>query len=162
MSGGQQRRVSLAAALIHEPELLILDEPTVGVDPVLRQVSRQSILSNDALTESQLFQTIWDYLVEITKFGRATVIITTHYIDETRQAHMIGLMRGGKFLAEQSPDELLRKYSADSLEDVFLKLSVMQNMGKRRRSSIAKEVIEAVQLPALTVSLSNFDRKTLK
>lgn len=109
--------------------------------------------------DSQLFQTIWDYLVEITKFGRATVIVTTHYIDETRQAHMIGLMRGGKFLAEQSPDELLRKYNADSLEDVFLKLSVMQNMGKRRRSSIAKEVIEAVQLPALTVSLSKFNLK---
>lgn len=133
LSGGQQRRMSLCAALIHEPELLILDEPTVGVDPVLRQ-------------------TIWDYLVEITKFGRTTVIITTHYIDETRQAHMIGLMRGGKFLAEESPDDLLRKYSADSLEQVFLKLSVMQNMGKRRRSSIAKEVIEAVQLPAMTVS----------
>lgn len=131
LSGGQQRRMSLAAALIHEPELLILDEPTVGVDPVLRQI-------------------IWDYLVEITKFGKATVIITTHYIDETRQAHMIGLMRGGKFLAEQSPDELLQKYHADSLEDVFLKLSVLQNMGKRRRSSIAKEVIEAVQLPAMT------------
>jgi ABC-type multidrug transport system ATPase subunit len=125
--------MSLAAALIHEPELLILDEPTVGVDPVLRQI-------------------IWDYLVDITKFGRATVIITTHYIDETRQAHMVGIMRGGKFLAEQSPDELLRKYNADSLEDVFLKLSVLQNMGKRRRSSIAKEVIEAVQLPAMSVS----------
>ena len=114
MSGGQQRRMSIAAALIHEPELLILDEPTVGVDPVLRQI-------------------IWDYLVDITKFGRSTVIITTHYIDETRQAHMVGIMRGGKFLAEQSPDELLQKYHADSLEDVFLKLSVLQNMGKRRR-----------------------------
>lgn len=69
---------------------------------------------------------------------------------------MIGLMRGGKFLAEQSPEDLLKKYSAVSLEDVFLKLSVLQNMGKRRRSSIAKEVIEAVQLPAITVNLSLF------
>lgn len=70
LSGGQQRRMSLAAALVHEPELLILDEPTVGVDPVLRQ-------------------TIWDHLVDITKNGHTTVIITTHYIDETRQAHMV-------------------------------------------------------------------------
>lgn len=91
-------------------------------------------------------------MVEITKFGRTTVIITTHYIDETRQAHMIGLMRGGKFLAEKSPTDLLKQYHAESLEDVFLKLSILQNMGKRRRSSIAKEVIEAVQLPAITVS----------
>ena len=105
----------------------IFCRPTVGVDPVLRQ-------------------TIWDYLVELTKFGKTTVIITTHYIDETKQAHCIGLMRGGRFLAEESPEGLLRKYHADSLEDVFLKLSVMQTMGKRRRSSIAKEVIDSVQL----------------
>jgi len=107
--------------------------PTVGVDPVLRQA-------------------IWDYLVEITKFGRTTVIITTHYIDETRQAHKIGLMRGGKFLAEESPDDLLQKYHCESLEEVFLKLSVIQNRGKRRRSSIAKEVIDSIQLPGMAVS----------
>lgn len=70
------------------------------------------------------------------------MIITTHYIDETRQAHLIGLMRGGRFLAEESPNDLLRQYHAESLEEVFLKLSVLQNMGKRRRSSIATEVIE--------------------
>lgn len=70
LSGGQQRRMSLAAALVHEPELLILDEPTVGVDPVLRK-------------------SIWDHLVEITNTGGRTVIITTHYIEETRQAHMV-------------------------------------------------------------------------
>uniref|UniRef100_A0A8D8T4G3 ABC transporter G family member 20 n=1 Tax=Cacopsylla melanoneura TaxID=428564 RepID=A0A8D8T4G3_9HEMI len=131
LSGGQQRRVSFAAALLHEPELLILDEPTVGVDPVLRQ-------------------NIWDYLVQITKDQNTTVIITTHYIDETRQAHMIGLMRGGRFLAEESPDSLLRKHNCESLEDVFLKLSVIQNRGKRRRSSILHEITQAMtaQIPA--------------
>ncbi|CAH2059222.1 unnamed protein product, partial [Iphiclides podalirius] len=130
LSGGQQRRVSLAAALLHEPELLILDEPTVGVDPVLRQ-------------------SIWDHLVEITKGGRTTVIITTHYIDETKQANIIGLMRGGRFLAEEAPTELIRRYQAESLEDVFLKLAVLQNMGKRRRSSILAGVVEKVELPAI-------------
>lgn len=70
LSGGQQRRMSLAAALLHDPELLILDEPTVGVDPVLRS-------------------SIWNHLVEITSTGSRTVIITTHYIEETRQAHMV-------------------------------------------------------------------------
>ncbi|KAK3921289.1 ABC transporter G family member 23 [Frankliniella fusca] len=121
LSGGQQRRVSLAAALINNPELLILDEPTVGVDPVLRQ-------------------NIWDHLVEITQGGQRTVIITTHYIDETKQAGMIALMRGGKFLAEESPEMLMQMYQSDSLENVFLKLSLAQIQGKRRRSIYLKEV----------------------
>uniref|UniRef100_A0A6M2DJ84 Putative lipid exporter abca1 n=1 Tax=Xenopsylla cheopis TaxID=163159 RepID=A0A6M2DJ84_XENCH len=128
LSGGQQRRVSLAAALLHQPELLILDEPTVGVDPVLRQG-------------------IWDHLVDITQGGKTTVIITTHYIEETRQAHMIGLMRGGKFLAEESPAHLMQQYRTDTLEAVFLKLSVLQNMGKRRRSSILQQVTERIEIP---------------
>ncbi|CAB0006325.1 unnamed protein product [Nesidiocoris tenuis] len=67
LSGGQQRRVSMAATFLHEPELLILDEPTSGVDPVLRQK-------------------IWNYLVELVASKTTTVIITTHYIDETKQA----------------------------------------------------------------------------
>ncbi|TMW50905.1 hypothetical protein DOY81_004016 [Sarcophaga bullata] len=131
LSGGQQRRMSLAVALLHEPELLILDEPTVGVDPVLRQ-------------------SIWDHLVDITKNGNTTVIITTHYIDECAQAHVIGLLRGGRMLAEESPDFLRQQYNAVSLEEVFLKLSVLQNMGKRRRSSIAQEIVEQVTVPAIS------------
>lgn len=133
LSGGQQRRVSFAATLIHEPELLILDEPTVGVDPLLRQ-------------------NIWNYLVQITKNGSTTVIITTHYIDETRQAHLIGLMRGGYLLAEESPARLLTQFNCQSLEDVFLKLSVIQNMGKRRRSSILHGVTETITVPSGSVN----------
>uniref|UniRef100_T1JLM7 ABC transporter domain-containing protein n=1 Tax=Strigamia maritima TaxID=126957 RepID=T1JLM7_STRMM len=68
LSGGQQRRVSFAVALIHEPPLLILDEPTVGVDPVLRM-------------------SIWEYLLEICSSGSVTVIVTTHYIEEARKAN---------------------------------------------------------------------------
>ncbi|KAK0087540.1 hypothetical protein PV325_000790 [Microctonus aethiopoides] len=107
LSGGQQRRVSFAVALMHDPELLILDEPTVGVDPLLRQ-------------------SIWNHLVQITKDGNKTVIITTHYIEEARQAHTIGLMRSGRLLAEESPRALLTMYNCPSLEDVFLKLSKKQ------------------------------------
>lgn len=121
LSGGQQRRVSFAAALLADPELLILDEPTVGVDPVLRQ-------------------SIWDHLVHVTKDDNRTIIITTHYIEETRQASIIGLMRGGKFLAEESPTRLMEMHNLDTLEDVFLKLSKRQNMGLRRRSSILSSV----------------------
>lgn len=107
LSGGQQRRVSFAVALMHDPELLILDEPTVGVDPLLRQ-------------------SIWNHLVQITKDGNKTVIITTHYIEEARSAHTIGLMRSGKLLAEESPHVLLSMYGCQSLEEVFLKLSRKQ------------------------------------
>lgn len=138
LSGGQQRRVSFAAALVHEPELLILDEPTVGVDPLLRQ-------------------NIWDHLVHITKGGNTTIIITTHYIDETKQAHLIGLMRGGYFLAEESPERLMNQWGAESLEDVFLKLSVIQNMGKRRRSSIAQDVIETITVPTGVINEAVID-----
>ncbi|XP_003426604.1 ABC transporter G family member 23 isoform X1 [Nasonia vitripennis] len=121
LSGGQQRRVSLAASLLADPELLILDEPTVGVDPVLRQ-------------------SIWDHLVQITKDSKTTIIITTHYIEETRQAGIIGLMRSGRFLAEESPRRLMEMHRLDTLEEVFLKLSRRQNMGLRRRSSILSSV----------------------
>lgn len=96
--------------------------------------------------------------MEITRYGHTTVIITTHYIDETRQAHLIGLMRGGRFLAEESPNDLLRQYHAESLEEVFLKLSVLQNMGKRRRSSIATEVIEQFRASG-AVAVSIFSNK---
>lgn len=121
LSGGQMRRVSFAAALIHEPPLVILDEPTAGVDPILR--------SN-----------IWKYLVNISRNSHITVIITTHYIEEARSADRVGLMRQGRILAEDSPQNLLRIFNLSSLEDVFLALctkiesqhSVHEDSGRRR------------------------------
>ncbi|XP_062319429.1 ABC transporter G family member 20 [Osmerus eperlanus] len=103
LSGGQKRRVSLGAALLQNPQLLILDEPTVGVDPVLRA-------------------RIWQHLVEIVKTGRVSVIITTHYIEEARQANMVGLMRNGHLLAEGPPDAVMKQHSAVTLENAFLQL----------------------------------------
>ncbi|KAF5270787.1 hypothetical protein FQR65_LT17799 [Abscondita terminalis] len=101
LSGGQQRRVSLACALIHQPQLLILDEPTVGLDSILRQE-------------------IWDYLQQLSK-KMVTIIITTHYIEETRQADMVGFMRGGNILTEDSPDNVLRRFNEPTLEKVYHK-----------------------------------------
>lgn len=108
LSGGQKRRVSFAAALVHTPELLILDEPTVGLDPVLRS-------------------SIWDYLVQLTANHQVTVIITTHYIEEAKQADVIGLLRSGKLLAERPPQQLMSAFNSSSLEEVFLTLSKKQD-----------------------------------
>lgn len=108
MSGGQQRRISFACALLHEPELLILDEPTVGLDPVIRDK-------------------IWQFLVNLTKTNGTTIVITTHYIEEAKQSDIIGLLRNGKLLSETSPDELLEKCNCESLEEAFLMLSQKQN-----------------------------------
>ncbi|XP_058807804.1 ABC transporter G family member 20-like isoform X2 [Phymastichus coffea] len=111
LSGGQQRRVSFAASLIHKPELLILDEPTVGLDPILRE-------------------NIWQFLVKLTKEEGTAVVITTHYIEETKLANRIGLLRCGQLLAETTPTKLLARFHCQSLEDAFLILSQRQ---KERR-----------------------------
>lgn len=116
LSGGQKRRVSFASALIHKPRLLILDEPTVGVDPILREK-------------------IWKHLVRLTKEDNTTVIITTHYIEETRNADVVGFMRKGTLLAEDSPDTLIKRYCATGLEDVFYKLCTSQ---KRESKQLTK------------------------
>lgn len=107
LSGGQQRRLSFATALLHTPELLILDEPTVGVDPVLRAK-------------------IWDHITNLTKTKNTTIILTTHYIEEAKRSNYIGLMRGGVLLAEGSPDTMMAAYNTDNLEDIFLMLSLKQ------------------------------------
>lgn len=124
LSGGQQRRVSLAAALIHSPPLLILDEPTVGVDPVLRQV-------------------IWDYLVLLSTKEQLSIIITTHYIEEARAANVCGLMRQGKLLVEESPDFLMEKFKCPSLEAVFLQLSRASDNSKSSQNP-SEIVIQAI------------------
>ncbi|XP_072378320.1 ABC transporter G family member 23-like [Diabrotica undecimpunctata] len=109
-SGGQQRRVSLAVALVHHPELVIMDEPTVGMDAVLRE-------------------RIWNHLVQITREG-TSVIVTTHYIEECRQANKIALMRDGILLTEESPTRLLTLFNSETLEEVFLQLSKQQEEGR--------------------------------
>lgn len=109
LSGGEKRRVSLAVALLHEPELLLLDEPTVGVDPELRA-------------------RIWSHLRQIADLG-TTIVITTHYIDEASMADRVGLMRNGSLLAEDRPSVVMDSQNAKSLEEAFLILCKREPKG---------------------------------
>jgi len=112
LSGGMKHRVSLACALVHMPPLLLLDEPTVGVDPELRV-------------------SFWDYFDEIKSRGR-TILITTHYMDEANHCDRIGFMRDGRLIAEGRPGEMLEKAGADNLEDAFMKFSERAERGEKR------------------------------
>jgi len=102
LSGGMRHRVSLAVSLLHEPELLLLDEPTVGVDPELRA-------------------SFWENFGHLKNQGR-TVVITTHYMDEARHCDRIGLMHRGRLVAEGPPAEVVRRAGATDLEEAFLRL----------------------------------------
>ena len=107
LSGGQRRRVSLGIALLTEAELLILDEPTVGVDPVLRQE-------------------FWQYFRDFANQGR-TIVISTHITDEAVRTDRVGLMIQGKMLLVGKPKELLSEHKVQTLEELFL---VMNNTKK--------------------------------
>lgn len=111
-SGGQQRRISFAVSLVHEPEILILDEPTVGLDPLLREK-------------------IWDFLVDLSQSKKVTVLLTTHYIEEAGQATCICLMRNGVQIAEDSPTNVLQMWDSLNLEDAFLKMAEWQEAGRQ-------------------------------
>lgn len=99
-SGGMKRRLSLAIALLHKPDLLILDEPTVGIDPVLRK-------------------NIWDAFYKLNKEG-TTLMITTHVMDEAEKCHRLGMIRDGQLIAVGTPDELKENTKTNTLEDAFL------------------------------------------
>jgi len=99
-SGGMKRRLSLAMALLHEPEVLILDEPTVGIDPVLRK-------------------SIWEALYALTEKGM-TIIVTTHVMDEAEKCHHLAMIRDGRLIAQGTPLELQQNIGASSLEKAFI------------------------------------------
>ncbi len=106
LSGGMKHRVSLACSMIHEPDLLFLDEPTVGVDPDLRA-------------------SFWEYF-DLLKSAGVTIVMTTHYMDEAQHCDKIGLVRQGKVIAEGTPDSITSETGTANLEEAFLALSRRQ------------------------------------
>ena len=103
LSGGMRTRASLACALVHKPDLLLLDEPTVGVDPQLRKQ-------------------FWDRFGEMAAAG-TTIIVSSHVMDEAERCQRLGLILFGRLLAEGSSRDLQRQAGVDRLEDAFLKLA---------------------------------------
>jgi ABC-2 type transport system ATP-binding protein len=99
-SGGMKQRASLACALVHRPRLLLLDEPTVGVDPRLRAA-------------------FWAYFHRLNDEG-VTIILSSHVMDEADRCHRLILLRDGRLLAEGAPSELRSRAGASTLEEAFL------------------------------------------
>jgi ABC-2 type transport system ATP-binding protein len=99
-SGGMKRRLSLAIALMHNPDVLILDEPTVGIDPVLRK-------------------SIWNELEQLSKSG-TTILVTTHVMDEADKCHRLGMIRDGRLIAVGTPAQLREETGTATIEDAFL------------------------------------------
>ena len=102
LSGGQQGRVSLACTLVGEPELLVLDEPTVGLDPVLRVE-------------------LWARFHALTAAG-TTLLVSSHVMDEAARCDRLLLLREGELLADSTPARLRAESGTDDLEEVFLRL----------------------------------------
>ncbi|MFC8872798.1 ABC transporter ATP-binding protein [Streptomyces sp. NPDC057148] len=103
LSGGQRSRVSLAVALLGDPELLILDEPTVGLDPVLRR-------------------DLWTLFHSLAADRGATLLVSSHVMDEAERCHRLLLMREGEILAEDTPDALRARTGSETVEGAFLHL----------------------------------------
>ncbi|MFD0357337.1 ABC transporter ATP-binding protein [Streptomyces sp. NPDC127110] len=103
LSGGQRSRVSLAVALLGTPELLVLDEPTVGLDPVLRR-------------------DLWNLFHDLTARRGTTILVSSHVMDEAERCHDLLLMRDGRILAQDTPEALRTRTGTATVEEAFLRL----------------------------------------
>ena len=113
LSGGMKRRLTIARALVNEPEILMLDEPTTGLDPQARHI-------------------LWDRLFRLKELG-VTLVITTHYMDEAEQlCDRLMVMDKGKIMAEGSPAELIKKYSSKEVLEV--------RFGSENNATVAEQI----------------------
>jgi ABC-2 type transport system ATP-binding protein len=102
LSGGMRQLTNLACAMVHGPKLLLLDEPTVGIDPVLRLK-------------------LWDHFRELNE-GGTTILVTTHVMDEAERCHRVALIAAGRMIAVGAPQELLRAAGVGTIEEAYLVL----------------------------------------
>jgi ABC-2 type transport system ATP-binding protein len=118
LSGGWKQRLALGCALIHKPKLLVLDEPTAGVDPVSRRV-------------------FWEIIHELSRQG-ITILVTTHYMDEAESCDIVGFIFNGKIINIAPPQELIKQENARNLEDIFI--TYVERITNRKVSSTFKEM----------------------
>jgi ABC-2 type transport system ATP-binding protein len=104
LSGGQKRRVELARSLLHKPKLLLLDEPTVGLDPQ----SRRDLL---------------DYVIKLKKERKMAVLWATHLVDEAEKSDTVIILNKGKIIKKDTPQNITKEYNKDTLHDAFVSLT---------------------------------------
>ncbi len=121
---GIKQRLSLAAAVIHRPQILILDEPTSGVDPVARDG-------------------FWELIIELSRRDKVTIFITTHFMNEAARCDRISMMHAGKSLACDAPDKLVEQRKAASLEDAFIGYLLEAEPEEEAEESVAVSVAPA-------------------
>lgn len=110
LSGGQKRRVDIARALLHNPEILILDEPTTGLDPQTRKL-------------------VWEVIDKIRKDRQMTVFLTTHYMEEVSDANYVVILNKGEIVASGTPLELKNKYTGDFISIYNIKKEDVDKLG---------------------------------
>ncbi len=155
LSGGWKQRLALGCAILHEPPILFLDEPTSGVDPIARR-------------------NFWDLIYQLSAAGH-TIFVTTHYMDEAEYCHRIALMYGGKTIALGSPDELKKSLGSEHLlnletSNLLESLSLLQ--GKNEILDVAvfggglhvkvREIDSATKQIRDTLSKNGIDVETLE
>lgn len=131
-SGGMQRRLALAAALLHEPELVFLDEPTAGIDPILRRK-------------------FWDHFVSLRDAGR-TLFVTTQYVAESAYCDVVGIISDGRLVAVDTPEGLRRTAYGGELLHVEVSKAVSERLVDRLRA------LE----PVVHVEVTSVDRRSLR
>ncbi|MGW7309233.1 ABC transporter ATP-binding protein [Streptomyces sp. NPDC054835] len=130
LSGGQRSRVSLAVALLGRPDLLVLDEPTVGLDPVLRR-------------------DLWELFHHIAADRGTTILVSSHVMDEAERCHRLLLLREGELLAEDTPEALRHRNDTATVEEAFLHLV---DAAAARAAAPASPAPAAAGTPAATAS----------
>ena len=122
---GVKQRLSLSVAVVHNPEILILDEPTSGVDPIARD-------------------DFWRLIIELSRKDKVTVFITTHFMNEAARCDRISLMHAGKVLASDTPDNIIHSKDAKTLEEAFIRYLVDAGADDTNNDEKASEMPKAV------------------